>query len=271
MRIMHNLASLNIFREHSKVIERQSKVLGRISSGYKINSAKDDPNRLGSSERLRLQIRGLEMAQRNAQDGVSMLQTADGALENVTSMLHRIRELTVQSGGATSSFDKEKIQDEVDQMVKGIEDIVKNTEFNGVHLLNSKEKVRKMPIGANVGEEVEIPMYDLSSDKLGIKNLDVKNLDNSLKSIDEALDMTVSVRSKYGALENRFESSYNKIGEIHDTIVGSESQLRDADIAEEMMNYTRDNILIDSGYAMMVQSNKLPQDVLRVLENIRNR
>lgn len=271
MRLMHNLNSLNIYREQNKVVSRQSAALRRISSGYKINSAKENPNAIASSEKMRIQIRGLQMAQRNAQDGVSMLQTADGALDNITSMLQRIRELTVQAGNDSATIeDKKVIQEEINNLKQGIGDIIKNTQFNGVELLKGN-KILKMPIGANVGESVEIPISDLSPDKIGLDSIDVttNTIDDNLDKIDEILDTVISKRSKYGALLNRFESAYDKTGEIHDIIVGAESQIRDADVAEEIMNFSRDNILIEAGNAMMVQSNKFPQEILRILENVK--
>lgn len=293
MRLNHNLASLNIYREHIKVLGNQSKALDRISSGNKINSAKDNPNAIASSERMRMQIRGLQMAQRNAQDGVSMLQTADGGLDSITNMLQRIRQLTVQAGsGANTPSDIENIQTEINEMIEGVDSIAANTEFNGVHVLNPEgdpsvaydnnvpSKKLIMPIGANVGEEVEIPLYDVSSNNLtdgtnslselkaGLEGLGV---DKALSIIDGAIDTVLSVRSKYGALSNRFESTYDKVAEIHDTITGAESQIRDADVAEEMMEFAKNNVLIDAGHAMMVQSNKFPQDVLRILENVKSR
>lgn len=293
MRLNHNLASLNIYREHIKVLGNQSKALDRISSGNKINSAKDNPNAIASSERMRMQIRGLQMAQRNAQDGVSVLQTADGGLDSITNMLQRIRQLTVQAGsGANTPSDIENIQREINEMIEGIDSIAANTEFNGVHVLNPEgdpsvaydnnvpSKKLIMPIGANVGEEVEIPLYDVSSNNLtdgtnslselkaGLEGL---GIDKALSIIDGATNTVLSVRSKYGALSNRFESTYNKVAEIHDTITGAESQIRDADVAEEMMEFAKNNVLIDAGHAMMVQSNKFPQDVLRILENVKSR
>lgn len=298
MRLSHNLTTLNIYREHTKVLERQSKSFERISSGNKLNSAKDNAVKIGNSERMRIQIRGLEMAQRNVQDGMSMLQTADGGLEGIGNMLKRIRELTIQSGGNSSDEDKENIQLEINQLVDGINDIAKNTEFNGVKLLNADENKEgkydnKNPmnklfaaVGANVGEKVDIPIFDLTADNVGDNENKLKSLssvldkngglnkigiDKSIQVIDSCIDSVLNVRSKYGAICNRFESSYNKIGEISNSIQKSESRIRDADIAEEMMNFTRDNVLIESGNAMMVQSNKIPQDVLRILENVKVR
>jgi len=279
MRINKNMASLNIYRAYSKNLTNQSSALGRISSGIKINSAKEDPNVIAQSERFRMQIRGLQMAGKNTQDGVSMLQTAEGGLEGVTSSLQRVRELLVQAGGTTTGAEKEIIQKEINQMLAGADDMANNTEFNGVKLLAKKateSDTIEMVTGANVGEKINIPRYDLTTEGLALKKgedvqVDVNNIDGSLKLVDTALDKIISARSKFGALENRFESSYNSITEIADTIQSAESSIRDTDMAEEIMQYSKYNILVEAGNAMMAQSNKLPQDALRILENVRSR
>jgi flagellin len=279
MRLNHNMSSLNIYKNQSKVLEKQSTALGRISSGYKINKTKDSPNALAQSERIRMQIRGTQMASRNAQDGTSMLQSAEGALGSVNDMLVRIRELTVQAGSGTNNTeDKATIQREIDQMIKGINDIANNTEFNGVKLLAGEKGSLSMPVGANIGEVVYIDTFDLSSAGLkdsegkllsGIKVTEEGGVDKSLKTIDSVIDKVLSINSKYGALENRFESSYNNLTEIGDKMQGAESSIRDADIAEEMMEFAKSNILIEAGTALMAQSNRFPQDVLRILENMK--
>jgi flagellin len=291
MRLNHNMAALNIYREHVKTLKGQSGAIDRISSGNKVNGAKDNPNALAQSERLRIQIRGLQMAQRNAQDGMSMLQTAEGGLNNVTSMLHRIKELTVQSGGATNDADKAVLQGEINQLISGINDTVKNTEFNGVKLIgddtidstinnnSTNPKVIYMASGANVGEKIEIPVYNLTADKIGDENtgkylssIDITKdggIDEALNVIDAALSTVLSVSSKYGALENRFEGVYNMTDAVGQNIQRAESDLRDADMALEMMNYAKYNLLMESGNAMMVQANKFPQDILRILENVK--
>jgi flagellin len=279
MRLNHNMASLNIYKNQSKVLEKQSAALGRISSGYKVNKTKDSPNALAQSERLRMQIRGTQMASRNAQDGMSMLQSAEGALGSVNDMLVRIRELTVQAGsGANTTEDKATIQGEIDQMIKGINDIANNTEFNGVKLLAGEIDSLSMPVGANIGEVVNIDTFDLTSaglkDSEGNLLADIKvaeegGVDKALKTIDSVIDKVLSINSKYGALENRFESSYENLTEIGDKMQGAESSVRDADIAEEMMEFAKSNILIEAGTALMAQSNRLPQEVLRILENMR--
>jgi flagellin len=277
MRVSKNIASLNIYRSYSENLAKQSGALGRISSGIKINSSKDNPNAIAQSERLRIQIRGLQMAARNTQDGVSMLQTAEGGLEGITQSLQRVRELLVQAGGATTTGDKETIQKEINQMLAGAEDMANNTEFNGVKLLVNKDnlepKVIESSTGANVGEVIEIPRYNLTTKGLNLNNgnVDVDKIGASLENIDKALDVIISARSKYGALENRFESNYNSTIAIEDKVQSAESGIRDTDMAEEMMEYAKYNILVEAGTAMMVQTNKFPQDILRVLENVRAR
>jgi flagellin len=285
MRLNHNLASLNIYREHTKNIRAQSGAMNRISSGNRVNRASDDPNKLSQSERLRLQIRGLQMAQRNVQDGASMLQTADGALDSVTSMLHRIKELTVQTGRGVNEEDKKVIQLEIEQMLKGIDDTIKNNEFNGVKLLHNENssfseiKYLQMPSGANVDDMIKIPTYDLTVSKLtnvegtlSLADIDVVSVggrDKALAIIDGALDTVLSVRSKYGALANRFQSSYENIAVTAESLVRSESDMRDADIGEEIIKLTKHSLLIESGHALLAQTNRFPQEILRILENVR--
>lgn len=281
MRINQNLASLNIFQEQSKILEKQSAAMGRISSGYKISKTKDNPNAIAQSERLRMYIRGNQMAARNVQDGVSMLQTAEGGMSSINEMLIRIKELTTQAGnGSNSPEDRKVIQNEVEQMLRGIKDISTNTEFNGIKLLaydktidNNQPYIVNMPSGTNVDEKIDIPMYDINieSDKL-LSTLDFSTSDgvnNTLVNIDKTIDTVLSINSKYGALENRFQSGYENLTELGDKMQASESSIRDADIAEEMMEYSKYSILIEAGNAMMVQSNKFPQDILKILENVR--
>ena len=281
MRVNKNMASLNIYKPYSKNLTKQNSSLGRISSGIKINSSKDNPNVIAQSERFRMQVRGLQMAARNTQDGVSMLQTAEGGLDGITNSLQRVRELLVQAGGTITDSDKAAIQIEINQMLEGTDDMANNTEFNGVKLLsggaNDGSVNIEMVTGANVGEKINIPKFNLNTEGLGLKDIagkvevDVKDVGGSLQLVDKALDNVLSARSKFGALENRFESSYNSTIEISDKIEGAESSIRDTDLAEEMMEFSKYNILVEAGNAMMAQSNKLPQDALRILENVRSR
>jgi len=280
MRINTNIASINLYREYSKNLIKQSSSLERVSSGIKINSSKEDPNGIAQSERFRMQIRGLQMAANNCQDGVSMLQTAEGGIEGINSSLQRVRELLVQAGGVTTDADKGAIQSEINQMLDGADDMANNTEFNGVKLLsggkNDGTSTLEMLTGANVGEKIDIPKYDLTTNGLALKsgglvNINVNNIDDSLRLVDNALHNITGARSKFGALENRFQSSYDSTIAISDKTQSAESGIRDTDMATEMTEYSKYNILIQAGTAMMVQSNQLPKDALKVLENIRNR
>lgn len=308
MRLNHNLSSLNIFREYSKSLKLNSKALSHISTGEKISKAADGPNEITKSERMRLQIRGMQMAQKNLQDGVSMMQTADGALSSLNSITDRIRELIVQSGsGANSPEDKQVIQNEISQMVDGYDDIVKNTEFNGVKLFKIDSNLgegtgegnniikKSMQSGANSGESIDIIFKDLSLDQVGVMKIDnngekkvdkdktleklkgeldlkdPQNLDKALEIIDAVSSTIVDLRSKYGAISNKFESTLENLGDFEISTQKSESSIRDADMAEEMMEFSRTGILIEAGNAMMVQSNKFPQDMLRILENLRSK
>ena len=285
MRLNQNLASLNIYRSHLKNLKSNSIATNNISSGQKVNSAKDNPNAIAQSEKLRLQIRGMQMASRNVQDGTSMIQNADGALNSVTSMLHRIRELSVQAGGINSTEDRKIIETEIKEMIKGIDDTLNSNDFNGVKLItsgtngNEKPSVMYMVSGANVDEKIEIPLYKLTSDMIGdlksgeklanISVLDSESINKALQTLDGALETVSSVRSKYGALQNRFESLYNNLDETATAVQRAESSIKDADLAYEMMEFSRTNILIEAGNAMMVQSNNFPRDVLRILENMK--
>ncbi|WP_286161308.1 flagellin [Clostridium sp. KNHs214] len=278
---MHNLASLNIYRNYSRTLERQSVAMGKISSGYKINGAKEEANDLAKSERMRMSIRGLNIASRNAQDGVSMLQTAEGGMENMTSILQRVRELTVKyNNGTNSDGDKAIIQEEIKELINAYDGICENTEFNDKKLLSVEETI-ETTIGSECGENLKIELKDLRSGSMkkndikleDLKEIYDKNIDSnkSIEILDYSIDTLVKARSQYGALENRLGSTMERLVEIKDRVQGAESEIRDTDIAEESLSVARDNILIDAANAMMTQSNKFPQDVLKILENVRSK
>lgn len=278
MRLMQNMSSQRIYRQYQKSLVNQSKALKHISSGEKFTKSGEAPNEIAKSERMRLQIRGLQMAQKNAQDGISMMQTADGALDSMTNTMQRVRELLVQAGnGANSSGDKETILSEVKQMIEGYDDIAKNSEFNGVSLFDPQDNLNsvKMQLGANAYENTEIKFHNLRAEDLGLNGIVelVKNgeLGSALEKSDLVIENLSGIRSEYGALANKFEDCFEGLGEFEIVTQAAESSIRDADIAEEMIEFTKNNILIDSGNAMMVQSNKLPQEILRILENVKSR
>lgn len=281
MRLNHNIMSLNAYRNYTKNLSAQGKSMLKVSSGDKITRTMDNAAGMAQREQLRIQLRGLQMSQKNMQDGISMLQAAGGGLENITIALNRIRELTVGADELKTKEDRENVQREIDQMLNSIDSIANNTEFNGVKLLAkgiSEPPTIKMSAGANVGDYLDIPINNLTStnltDKPGnnLRSIDIVslgNIDKSLDIIDASLDTVISIRSKYGSLENRMESIFYMQGENSLIIESADSSIGDVDIAEEMMELTKNSLLVEACNAMIAQTNKLPQEVLRVLERIR--
>ena len=278
MRININMKSLGIYSGYKKNITANATAMERISSGKKINSAKDNPLKIEQSENFRMQIRALEMANKNLQDSTSMIQVADTAMGTISEALIRMKELTVQAANeVTNEADRKIIQDEIDVLRSHIDDTAKNTEFNGNKLLvngnvtdNSKPDYVEMQIGANVGDSIGIPFFNVSSETLGIDKLDVVNdATKALNSIDEALKDVNGCRAKYGAVQNRLETSIEITSSSSYIYEKSSSDINDADIALEMAEIARTSILMESATAMMAQSNNFPKDMLNILANLR--
>lgn len=278
MRININMKSLGIYSGYKKNIAANSAAMEKISSGKKINSAKDNPLKIEQSENFKMQIRALEMANKNLQDSTSMIQVADTAMGTISEALIRMKELTVQAANeVTNEADRKLIQDEIDVLRSHIDDTAKNTEFNGNKLLvngnvtdNSKPDYVEMQIGANVGDSIGIPFFNVSSETLGIDKLDVVNdATKALNSIDEALKNVNGCRAKYGAVQNRLENSIEITSSSSYIYEKSSSDINDADIALEMAEIARTSILMESATAMMAQSNNFPKDMLNILANLR--
>ena len=278
MRININMKSLGIYSGYKKNIIANSAAMEKISSGKKINSAKDNPLKIEQSENFKMQIRALEMANKNLQDSTSMIQVADTAMGTISEALIRMKELTVQAANeVTNEADRKLIQDEIDVLRSHIDDTAKNTEFNGNKLLvngnvtdNSKPDYVEMQIGANVGDSIGIPFFNVSSETLGIDKLDVVNdATKALNSIDEALKDVNGCRAKYGAVQNRLENSIEITSSSSYIYEKSSSDINDADIALEMAEIARTSILMESATAMMAQSNNFPKDMLNILANLR--
>lgn len=278
MRININMKSLGIYSGYKKNIIANAAAMERISSGKKINSAKDNPLKIEQSENFRMQIRALEMANKNLQDSTSMIQVADTAMGTISEALIRMKELTVQAANeVTNEADRKIIQGEIDELTSYINDTAKNTEFNGNKLLvngnvtdNSKPDYVEMQIGANVGDSIGIPFFNVSSETLGIDKLDVVNdATKTLNSIDEALKDVNGCRAKYGAVQNRLENSIEITSSSSYIYEKSSSDINDADIALEMAEIARTSILMESATAMMAQSNNFPKDMLNILANLR--
>lgn len=278
MRININMKSLGIYSGYKKNIAANVAAMEKISSGKKINSAKDNPLKIEQSENFRMQIRALEIANKNLQDSTSMIQVADTAMGTISEALIRMKELTVQAANeVTNEADRKIIQGEIDELESYINDTAKNTEFNGNKLLvngnvtdNSKPDYVEMQIGANVGDSIGIPFFNVSSETLGIDKLDVVNdATKALNSIDEALKDVNGCRAKYGAVQNRLENSIEITSSSSYIYEKSSSDINDADIALEMAEIARTSILMESATAMMAQSNNFPKDMLNILANLR--
>ena len=278
MRININMKSLGIYSGYKKNIIDNSIAMEKISSGKKINSAKDNPLKIEQSENFRMQIRALEMANKNLQDSSSMIQVADTAMGTISEALIRMKELTVQAASEiTNEDDRKIIQSEIDELKRYIDDTANNTEFNGNKLLangnvidNSKPHYVEMQIGGNVGDSIGIPFFNVSATTLGLDKLDVVNdATEALNSIDKALKDVNACRAKYGAVQNRLETSIEITSSSSYIYEKSSSDINDADIALEMAEIARTSILMESATAMMAQSNNFPKDMLNILANLR--
>ena len=265
LRIQTNVEALNAHRNLVGVNNQVTKSMERLSSGYRINRAADDAAGLAISEKMRAQIRGLGQDQRNIQDGVSLVQTAEGALQTVHSMLQRVRELAVQfKNGTLSATNQSAIQSEVNQLASEIERIGTTTQFNGICLLNNTSTV-SFQVGANDGETISVAMISLGAT--------VSNQYFSLSStgtadiseIDAAIDAVSTQRATLGAVQNRLEYSLDNVGIYQENLTSAESRIRDVDMAAETVSLTKNQILSQAGTAMLAQANQSGQCVLSLL------
>ena len=262
LRINSNVDAMAAHRHLAQTSDKISQAMERLSSGLRINKAADDAAGLGISEKMRAQIRGLAQAQRNIQDGVSMVQTAEGNLDEVHSILQRVRELAVEyKNGSLSQAGKNAIQSEVDQLAAEVDRISDSAVFNGISLLSSTSSVT-FQVGANDGETITVSFADLSA-SVGSAYSDLSTA--SLAAIDAAIDSVTSLRSGFGAVQNRLEHALAVTGVYQENLVSAESRIRDVDMAEEMVTLTKNQILQQAGTAMLAQANQAPQSVLALL------
>ena len=264
MRIQHNIAALNTHRNLAANNTSASKDLEKLSSGYKINRAGDDAAGLSISEKMRGQIRGLDMAQKNAQDGISLIQTAEGALNETHSILQRMRELAVQSANDTNvDADRTAIQAEVDALSSEITRIAQNTEFNTQTLLAGSFSDKIFHIGANESQSITLGIEDMTAGGLGVDGVGVSSQDeanSSITTVNAALSTVSTQRSQLGAVQNRLEHTINNLGATSENLTAAESRIRDTDMAKSMMNFTKNNILMQAAQSMLAQANQQPQD-----------
>jgi flagellin len=272
-----NIAAMNSYRNLSVTDGQMGKSLEKLSSGFRINRAADDAAGLAISEGLRSQVGGLKAAVRNAQDGISVVQTAEGALTEVHSILQRVRDLTVQASNTGSVNDTARgyIADEVTQLSEALTDIATRTNFNGTDLLTNTASTTPLVFqtGANQGETVSVDLADIEAVATAVAavgtSLATAGYDpttaTDLDDIDTQINDVSAARAGLGASQNRFESTINSLNVAMENLSASESRIRDADMALEMVTFTRNQILSQAGTAMLAQANTASQGVLQLL------
>jgi flagellin len=271
MRINHNIAALNTHRQLGSANNAQMKSMEKLSSGLRINRAGDDAAGLAISEKMRGQVRGLDQASRNSQDAISLIQTAEGALNESHSILQRMRELTVQggNGGTLQAEDLAAINAEISQLNSELDGISTRTEFNGKKLLDGT-LAANMQIGANDGQQLTLTVATaMSSTGLAVDGVAADGtsatFDIDIAAIDAAINTVSTTRSYLGANQNRLEHTINNLGAASENLTAAESRIRDVDMAKEMMEQTKNSILSQASQAMLAQANQQPQGVLQLL------
>ena len=265
LRIQNNVAAFNAQRQLVGNSEQLGKAMEKLSSGYRINRAGDDAAGLAISEKLRGQIGGLGQASRNASDAISMVQTAEGALNEVHSMLQRVRELAVQyKNGTLSTNDRTAIQSEVNQLKSEIERIGSETEFNGTKLLNSTSTI-SFQVGASDAQQITVATVSVGTEvAAGVFTLETGGA-TDINEIDTAINNVSAARATFGAVQNRLEHTISNLASYQENLTASESRIRDADMASEMVQFTKFQILQQAGTSMLAQANQAPQSVLSLL------
>lgn len=274
MRINNNVAAVNAQRNLMMTGLSLSKSVERLSSGLRINRASDDAAGLSISEKLRSQIRGLAQAQRNAQDGISMIQTGEGAMTEIHDMLQRMRELAVQAANDTlSGSDRTAINTEVQALRNEVDAIRARTQFNGKYLLDGSVAAANIQVGPQAADTLTVAFSDTGIAALGLTaalnafntTQSVANAQALITAVDTGVDGVSSRRSALGAYQNRLEHTVNNLGVAYENTVAAESRVRDADFALETVAFTKAQILQQSGTAILAQANALPQNVLTLL------
>ena len=285
MIINHNMSAMFAQRNEGVVTTRMIKSAEQLSSGMRINRAGDDASGLAVSEKMRSQIRGLNMAGKNIQDGVSFIQATEGYLQETTDIMQRIRELAVQAAnGIYSAEDRMQIQVEVSQLVDEVDRIASHAQFNGMNVLTGRfaretgTQIMQLHVGANMDQNERIYIGDMSARALGIVGAtqggedamvsvaDVESANKAIGSIDAALTVINKQRADLGAYQNRFEMAYSGVAVASENLQAAESRIRDTDMAKAVVDYTRDQILSQSTTAMLAQANSSSQSVLRLLQ-----
>ena len=291
MVVQHNMTAMNANRQLGITTSAQAKSSEKLSSGYKINRAGDDAAGLTISEKMRSQIRGLNKASDNAQDGVSLIQVAEGALSETHSILQRMNELATQAANDTNTTaDRNAIQSEINQLTSEIDRIQSTTQFNTMNLIDGSYTAKNLQVGSLSGQAILVSIEnmnatslfggansavssvsDVNTSNLGSYNnkLSVSSFDNAgsaMKSIQSAIALVSNQRSNLGAVQNRLEHTIANLDNISENTQSAESRIRDTDMAEEMVNYSKNNILAQAGQSMLAQANQSTQGVLSLLQ-----
>ncbi len=293
MRISHNIAAMNTYRQYNSNTVSTNRAMEKLSSGFRINRAADDAAGLSISEKMRSQIKGLTQATRNAQDGVSFLQTAEGALNEVSDMLTRLKELAVQvQNGTYSTDDKTNIGSEMKALGSAIGGIYLNTKFNGIAVFgvqtgadgatwtvnDGDDPAAVIAYGENAGQTVTILQAETTELSALIAKTFIANGDDGdtppisnatlvlVQDVEDAITEVNTTRAAYGAQQNQLDHAANNMATTKENLQAAESRIRDVDMAEEMMAYTKNNILLQAAQAMLAQANAQPQGVLQLLQ-----
>jgi flagellin len=270
MIINHNLNAMNAHRNMSINNNNTAKSMEKLSSGLRINRAGDDAAGLAISEKMRGQIRGLDQASRNADDGISLIQTAEGALNETQAILQRMRELAVQATNDTNvAEDRSQIQLEISQLKNEINRIASQTEFNTKNLIDGSATNVVFQVGANSGQTISLQIATMDAEALSVDGIAVNtsaaSITGQIDTIDAAINKVSTERAKLGAYQNRLEHTIANLDTSSENLSAAESRIRDVDMAKEMMNYSKNNILQQAAQAMLAQANQQPQGVLQLL------
>ena len=274
MVVQHNVTAMNASRQLGITTDNQAKSSEKLSSGYKINRAADDAAGLAISEKMRRQVRGLTQASMNAQDGISAVQTAEGALNEVHEMLQRMDELATKAANDTlTSDDRAYIQQEVDALIAEIDRTSSATKFNETNLLDGSFSNKNLQVGTdNIGTDtISVSIVSMSATGIGVNSVSVTGTDGnnargSIDSIKAAIQSVSSQRADLGAIQNRLEHTIKNLDNVTENTTAAESQIRDTDMAAEMVKYSNNNILAQAGQSMLAQANQTNQGVLSLLQ-----
>lgn len=270
MVVQHNLQAANTNRMLGQNVKAVSKSTEKLSSGYQVNRAADDAAGLSISEKMRNQIRGINQAVKNSEDGVSLIQTAEGNMNEIHSILQRMGELATKAANdVNASDDRQAIDDEMTQLRDEINSIAKKAAFNGTYLLRGSFTDKQLQVGAVAGENMSITISSMTATSIGVAELKVsshKVASSAMTAITKAIKQVSTARSKLGAIQNRLNYTINNLENYSENLTSAESQIRDTDMATEMTNYTKNNILQQAAQSMLAQSNQSTQGVLSLLQ-----